>query len=263
MRFQIISSGSKGNCTYIETEGTKILLDAGISMREISKRSEISLMDINAILITHEHSDHTSNLLTIAKKINATIYVEKETFEVIKRKNKNSFAGLKVCYIEGNKKYKINDLTFYTMLLSHDCSCCLGYIFINNNESLAYVTDTGFVSIPYINLLKKVDSLIIEANHDVEMLMESDREWYLKERILSIKGHMSNIICAEIVNKVLQTKKVNKIILAHISEECNDEKLAIDTVMNGIEGNYIPRIYVAYQRKALPILEVMGDKNED
>ena len=93
--------------------------------------------------------------------------------------------------------------------------------------------------------------------------MESDRDWYLKERILSIKGHMSNIICAEIVNKVLESKKVNKIILAHLSEECNEEKLAIDTVLSGIEGDYIPPIYVAYQRKSLPLFEVVGDSNEN
>lgn len=263
MRFQVISSGSKGNLTYIETANTRVLLDAGISLREIARRTDVDLCNIDAILITHEHSDHVSFLHSIAKKTNAVIYVEKETFEVIKSKNKNSFVGMKVCFIEGNKKYKINDLTIYTMIMSHDCSCCFGYIFIDGDESLAYITDTGFVSIPYIKLLKKVDSLIIEANHDVEMLMQSDRQWYLKERILSVKGHMSNVICAEIVNKVLEEKKVGQIILAHISEECNEEKLAIDTIINGIEGEYIPSIRVAYQKEALPILDVKVKKYED
>lgn len=263
MRFQVVSSGSKGNLTFIETKETRILLDAGIGLKEIARRTSIDLNYIDAILITHEHSDHVSSLLSIAKKTKATIYVEKETFNVIQSKSKYSFEGLKVCYIEGNKKYKINDLTFYTLVLSHDCSCCLGYIFINDNESLAYITDTGFVSIPYINLLKKVDSLIIESNHDVEMLMNSERPWYLKERILSIKGHMSNVICAEIVNKVVENRKVKNIVLAHLSEECNDEKLAIDTIIAGIECDYIPNIQVAYQREALPFIEVRGGISEN
>ena len=263
MKFQVVSSGSKGNLTYIETKDTRILLDAGISPKEIGVRTNIDLTRIDAILITHEHIDHCAYLLSLAKKTNALVYVNKDSFENIKIKLKNSFAGIRCCFIEGNKKYKIKDLSFYTMILSHDCASCFGYLFVSDKESLAYVTDTGFISVPYVELLKNVNALIIEANHDVEMLMNSDRPWYLKERILSIRGHMSNVICGEVLNKIVCTKKVNKIILAHLSEECNDEKIAIDTVISSIEGDYIPDIFVANQKKSLPMLSVNGDLNEN
>ena len=106
------------------------------------------------------------------------------------------------------------------------------------------------------DLLKKVDSLIIESNHDVEMLLNSERPWYLKNRILSIKGHMSNKICGEVLNKILDGGKVNQVILAHLSEECNTEELAIDTVLANIDTLNIPEIYVAKQWVALAMLEV-------
>ena len=107
-----------------------------------------------------------------------------------------------------------------------------------------------------IDLLKKVDSLIIESNHDVEMLMNSNRPWYLKNRILSIKGHMSNKICGEVLNQVIEANNLKKIILAHLSEECNTEELAVDTVLENINSENIPEMYVAKQWVALPLLEV-------
>ena len=130
------------------------------------------------------------------------------------------------------------------------------FIFVCNEKSIAYCTDTGFIPLPYIDILKKVDCFIVEANHDVEMLLQSDRSWYLKNRILSVKGHMSNKICGEVLNNILVSKKLKKVVLAHLSEECNEPELAVDTVLENIENEYIPEIYVAKQNEALPLLEV-------
>ena len=101
-----------------------------------------------------------------------------------------------------------------------------------------------------------MDSLIIEANHDVEMLLNSDRHWYLKKRILSIKGHMSNQICGEILNKILVDGKLQKVVLAHLSEECNNEHLAVDTVLENIDNAESIELMVAKQWEALPKVEV-------
>lgn len=256
MRFQVLSSGSKGNLTYIETDNTNILLDAGISKKEIVERSDIELSKIDAIFITHEHVDHVKYLEQLARFTGAPIYISELSFKKLYPKYIKTLDGLKVKFIEANKQIKINDLTVLSLNLQHDSDCCYGYIFVSNGKSLAYCTDTGFIPLPYIDILKKVDGLIIEANHDVEMLMNSARPWYLKNRILSIHGHMSNQICGEILNKIISAKKVKVVVLAHLSEECNTEELAMDTVIENIDSTYLPEFFIAKQHSALQIIEV-------
>ena len=263
MRFQILASGSKGNMTYIESKDTHIILDAGLSFKEIDARGGIDYNSIDAILLTHSHSDHTSALIRLVKKTNATLYTNKIAVEELIKKGFN-FKGINIQYLENNKKYKIKDISFFTLELSHDVGNCNGFIFASFGETLAYVTDTGLVPLIYMDLLSRVDTLIIEANHDIEMLNESDRPWPLKQRILSFKGHLSNITCGEVVNKLLENKKIGQIVLAHLSEECNDERLAIDTVMSLIEGDYLPKFYIANQWKSLPLMDVkIGENNEN
>lgn len=262
MKFNVISSGSKGNLTYIETEQIKCLIDAGISVKEIRLRSNIDVENIQAIFVTHDHIDHVCHLIRIARESNAVIYIEKSTFEAFaqKKDNASQMEGLKFVFVEANKKYRVGDLTVYTLMLSHDTSSCLGYVFSDGRESLAYITDTGFLPIPYLEVLRKVDALIIEANHDIELLNKSSRPWYLKERILSVKGHMSNVICGQIVNTVLSAKKLKVLVLAHLSEECNTEELAVDTVLGLIEGEYLPKIAVARQYEATGLMGVLDGR---
>lgn len=256
MKFSVLSSGSKGNMTYIETSQTKILIDAGISFKEANLRGNIDFSSIDAILITHEHHDHVSGLITMARRSRATIYVQEDTYNALKRKFKEKLIGLNVSIIEPNKKYLINDIRILTLRLSHDSVSCLGFILVDDEKSLAYITDTGFLPIPYIELLKNVDALIIEANHDVELLHNSNRPWMLKERIFSVAGHMSNYISGQVINTVLQAQRLKILILAHLSEECNTEELAIDTILASIEGNYFPQMYVARQDGPTPLIEV-------
>lgn len=256
MKFQVLASGSKGNLTFIQSDNTNILIDAGISKNEILERSNIDLKHIDAIFVTHEHVDHVKYLEQIARYTNASIYISEASFQKVYPKYIRSLDGLKIKFIEPNKQIKINDIIVLSLNLQHDSDCCFGYIFVSNKKSIAYCTDTGFIPLPYIEVLKKVDGLIIEANHDVEMLMNSSRPWYLKQRILSIHGHMSNQICGEVLNKIISAKKVKIVVLAHLSEECNTEELAIDTVMNNIESDYLPEFYIAKQKQALEILEV-------
>lgn len=263
MKFNVLASGSKGNMTIIETENTKVLLDVGISMREAKKRTSEVLNDFDAIIISHEHTDHVRSLITFARQNDAYIYINKESFDVVKKRFKDKVIGLKVKFIEENTRYKIKDLNFLTLSLSHDTHSCFGFIFFDKNTSLGYVTDTGFLPIPYIELLKRVDSLIIESNHDVELLHDSDRPWMLKERIFSVKGHMSNYICGQVLNSISSAGKIKLAVLAHLSEDCNTEELAVDTVLEAIEGEYIPRIIVARQNEATGFWNVKsGEKIE-
>lgn len=256
MKFQVIGSGSKGNCTYISDEEINVLIDAGISIKEINYRTDIDLTKIDAVFITHEHIDHVKYIENIVRLSGAIIYVNEKTFNKIVLKYFKSLDGIKVKFIEPNKPFKVKNIKIMALNLQHDAENCYGYIFTNQTQAIGYCTDTGYIPVPYIDILRKVTSLIIEANHDVEMLMESNRPWYLKNRILSIKGHMSNKICGELLNKLLEDCRLETIVLAHLSEECNTEELAVDTVLSNIEKDNIPQIYVAKQWEALPLLEV-------
>ena len=256
MKFKVIGSGSKGNMTYIESKECKLLLDAGINLKEIAKRSDIDLTDIDGILITHEHIDHISSLQLIIKKTKCKVYMNRDSYEAMVNKYPGKYEKINVCFIDANTKYKIKDIMLMPIQLSHDTVSCYGYIFVSNKESLGYITDTGFIPIPYFDILNRLDTIIIESNHDIEMLQNSDRPWVLKQRILSVHGHMSNIMCGEALNKILRTKNLKNVVLAHLSEECNDEKIAIDTILESIEGDYIPNIFVAKQYESLDFLEV-------
>ena len=256
MYFQVIASGSKGDITYIKTKESSILVDAGISLKELTLRADIDLSKIDAIFITHEHVDHVKYIEKIARTTNAVIYVNEASFKHIFNKYIKTIEGLKVKFIKPNETVVIKDLKVMSINLQHDTECCYGYIFVSNNKSLAYCTDTGYIPVPYIELLKKVDAFIVEANHDVEMLLQSERPWVLKNRILSVNGHMSNKICGEILNNIITANKLTKVVLAHLSEECNTPEIAVDTVLELIESDNIPEIYVAKQHEALPLLEV-------
>lgn len=258
MKYCVIASGSKGNMTYIETEQTKLLIDAGISLKEAKARLDIDYTNLDAILITHAHGDHIGGLLSVVKESNAKVYVTKETFGEIATKYKDKIIGMNVSYIEPNQTFKINDVKVFSMRLSHDTKSCVGFVIVGPSSSMGYVTDTGFLPIPYIDILKKVDSLIIESNHDIELLNKSNRPWYLKERILSVEGHMSNYICGQVLNTIVQNKKLKTVVLAHLSEEVNTEEIALETVIGSITSDYLPKIYIAKQRVALDFIEVNG-----
>lgn len=256
MRFQVIASGSKGNITYIESNETSILIDSGINVKQIKERTDIDISKVEAIFITHEHIDHVKYIESIARYTNAVIYINEKSFKEIYPKYIKNIDGLKFKFIEANKQIVFKDIKVLTLNLQHDSVNCFGYIIISNNKSIAYCTDTGFIPIPYIELLKNTNALIIESNHDIEMLLESNRPWYLKNRILSINGHMSNKICGEILNKVLENGKVSSIVLAHLSEECNTKETAIDSIMQEIKCQFNANIYVAEQHQAIEIIEV-------
>ena len=259
MKYQIIASGSKGNLVYIEAGGAKVLIDAGISFKQACMRFDLKNVQIDAILVTHEHSDHIGHLAMYLKKTKATLYVNEASFKEIVHKQGFDYKCYDIKFIEANKKYKIKDLVFMPLILSHDVANCFGYLFVYKKASLAYITDTGFIKTPYVTLLQNVKHLIIESNHDIQMLNESDRPRELKNRILSIQGHMSNVTCGEVLNKILASKKLECVTLAQLSEECNTPEIAIDTILEKIEGDYLPTIKVAKQHEALEVMEVSED----
>lgn len=250
MKVIILASGSKGNATYIETNQTKILIDAGISHRQVKlrlARQGIELNHLNAILITHEHIDHTGHLVSLLEKTRGKLYIAKKSLRGIGQRNQPNPYLHDINFINPDVKYQINDLTFVPITLSHDARNNYGFLLKNKDASLAYITDTGHLPEKYDAILKQIQMLIIESNHDVEMLLNSTRTWDLKQRILSNEGHLSNQMCKDILNRIVsdQTKIV---VLAHVSEECNTYELAYQenydaTVPKGIS------LYVAKQHE--------------
>ena len=255
MKFSVISSGSSGNMTYVEFENGAFLIDAGIALVNAKCRIDLDFSKVKAIFCTHEHIDHTKFLRTVSKKLNIPIYINKKSFnKIIKPERELLKDECKIFFIEEDSHYNIFDIDVYTLKLSHDAGCCLGYIFKENSKQIAYITDTGFFPTSYLNIVSDVDGLIIEANHDISMLKESSRPPQLIRRILSPKGHMSNYICFQILKQI--SKNIKVIVLAHISRECNSLECINRDIITPLQEIYDGKICVASQETATDIIEL-------
>ena len=180
MKICVLSSGSKGNTTYIETPNAKILIDAGNSSKYILEKLqelEVNPEEIDAILITHIHVDHVKGLPVLLKRINPCVYMTEKMYPYLD-------------YIENysiidKPSFCIKDIYIETIKTSHDTEDSLGYIINNQNKSVVYITDTGYINHKYFNILKNRDIYIMESNHDVEMLNNGKYPFELRQRILS------------------------------------------------------------------------------
>ena len=257
MKVIVLASGSKGNATYIETANTKILIDAGISLKRIKEEltsHNIYPDHLDAILVTHEHIDHVKELASVANYFNTNIYIHEESFYHITNSVKYCLDMNRIFFINVDKRYTINDLTFVPMQLFHDTKNCYGYFIKANNLSLAYMTDTGRILEKYYKVLKNMNVLIMESNHDVEMLLNSSRPYILKQRILSDKGHLSNEQCANYLKEFI-SDKLQTLVLAHLSEECNTEDIAYKTISDALnEINLHPNLMIAKQNESIEVV---------
>lgn len=250
MKICVLASGSKGNVTYIETEKTKSLIDIGMSCAYVEK----ALRDINVdpkeierIFITHAHSDHINGLRVFLKKYNPTIYLTEKMEEEI------NFIIDNTCYI--NKDTIIEDLLVRPIKTSHDAADSNGYVFISNNKSLMYMTDTGYINVRNFNKLKDHDMYILESNHDIEMLMNGKYPYHLKQRILGDKGHLSNEDSAYYLSE-FTTPKTKKVILAHLSENNNDPDKALEAYYQAFKKvrRKAPSVEVATQKERTEVV---------
>ncbi|MBO4666794.1 MAG: MBL fold metallo-hydrolase [Bacilli bacterium] len=234
MKFCVLGSGSSGNMTYIEAGNTKLVVDCGISLLDACKRApHLDIKNVNAILITHEHNDHVKFLPTFAKKTKATIYINKKSFEALKPEIKDGLVGLKIAFIEGDSCYKIGDVDVCTCVMLHDSVNNYGYIIRYQDKQIGLFTDTGIFPTRYKHLLSSLDAFLIEANHNIELLQNCDRPYYVINRTLSTTGHISNKVCCDLLKEVL-TEKVKYVILGHISKDCNN----IDCINEEILDNF-------------------------
>ena len=248
-----IASGSRGNMTYLETNNGKFLIDAGVSIIHAHACLDINLEDIDGIFITHEHDDHVKFLDTVAKKTKAVIYIAKESYNNLRKEVKDRLVGCKIAYIEGESVYKIKDISLYTFNMSHDAASTFGFIIDDGKSKFGYFTDTGIFPTRYKQYLTGLDILMIEANHNIEMLQNSNRPYYLINRILSPNGHMSNQACYELLHEVLDD--TNKyVLLSHISRDCNSYECLNDEIISRLDGKY--QLIVTNQYEPTIVIEV-------
>ena len=216
----VLASGSKGNATLIFNNDTSILIDFGISKKEIEEKLYSigkNLANLDYFLFTHAHSDHIKSyeFTPIEKR-----YTLKNIVPLLKDHELS-------CY----KEYQLGSFLIMPIKASHDSNPTCGFLFKSDNEELVYLTDTGQISKRTFNLIKNKTYYIIESNHDVEMLLNSNRPAILKSRILSYKGHLSNEDSAFYMSNLIG-ENTKKIVLAHLSEECNTAEKALDTYHN-------------------------------
>ena len=252
MKVKVLASGSKGNSTLIRTSEVKVLIDIGINYQTLASELEklnLTPNDLDAILITHTHSDHIKGLQVLVKKTNLRVYALEEMLEELSKK-----IPLDNIFIYENS-FEIGDLKINIIRISHDVEG-VGFIIEHHNHSLVYITDTGYINRRYLPLMTNKDVYIIESNHDEKMLMEGPYPYILKQRVISDKGHLSNNTVAEYLLEITGTM-TKKIVLAHISEKNNTEELAISTTKNLLEEHGIYKdIVVARQYESLEEIEV-------
>ncbi len=252
MTVSVLSSGSKGNTTFIQTNNTKILIDAGNTSKYIlEKLNEINVdpTTIDAILITHTHIDHVKGLPVLLKKINPCVYITQKMLKELEYLENYS--------IINTDKIKIKDLDIDVIKTSHDTEDSVGYIVNNDDKSIVYITDTGYINQKYFNILSNRNVYIMESNHDIEMLNNSKYPFALRQRILSDKGHLSNYDSAKYISKFIGSK-TKYVLLAHLSEENNTEELALETLDKRLKKEKIAvdNIIIAKQNQATDLINI-------
>ncbi len=256
MKIKVLASGSKGNCSLIETASARFLIDIGITYQRLKKELEkmnLNLDDIDALFLTHAHNDHTSGLKVLLKHTNFKIYANKD---IIKELTVDIDKERIELY---NSIMHLNSTELTIFKTSHDAKGSVGFLIIDDGSSLVYITDTGYLNRKYFKLLTNRNIYYIESNHDEKMLMDGPYPYYLKQRILSDEGHLSNETTSKYLKKLVGDS-TKYIILAHLSEHNNKEELAYTTTRVALQDRSDIKILVAKQNEALEEIEVMYDK---
>ena len=231
-------SSSRGNCTYVFSDTTKILIDVGISCKRLVEKltnDNIKPEEIQAILITHEHSDHIKGIRVFSKKFNIPVFASEKTWGTlvsleIPNNLKNTFTV--------GEKFNIGDICVSPFSIPHDAIDPCGFSMTCGKNKVTVATDMGHLTPELLYNFEASDSILLEANHDVAMLRSGSYPYFLKERVIGNFGHLSNALSAEAVEYLIH-KGTKKFILAHLSEENNVPELALETVRSRLLVNKV------------------------
>jgi phosphoribosyl 1,2-cyclic phosphodiesterase len=221
LRFTILGSGSSGNCAYLETEHTRLLVDAGFSAKQIELRLNSigrSLTDVQAIFLTHEHSDHVCGLPVLTRRHALPVYCNRLTAESL-RPDMPDYAGWRL--FETGATLELGDLKINSFSVPHDAYDPVGFMFYHALGNIGFLTDLGYATRLVIERVRESRALVLEANHDLRLLQDDTRRpWSVKQRILSRHGHLSNEAAGEVAAEVV-TGVMEDLYLGHLSSDCN------------------------------------------
>ncbi len=239
MRFCSIASGSSGNCIFVGSDTANILIDAGISAKKTIEgltSLDVSPSELDGILVTHEHSDHIKGIGILARKYNIPIYATSGTIEGIKRcSSLGNIDESLFNVVKADEKFFLKDMLVEPVKISHDAAEPVAYTVKSDNKKVGVITDLGFYNDYIVDKMAGADILMAEANHDIRMLQVGPYPYYLKQRILSDHGHLSNENSGRMISSLLHDD-IKAVFLAHLSKENNIPELAYETVRLEIEA---------------------------
>ena len=251
-----LGSGSAGNCALVESAQGLVLIDAGLSARQITLRlaeAGIEPSQLDGILLTHEHCDHVRGLEVFLKKFDLPVYCNSLTAEAL-----GANIQRRARIFQTGSEFAFKDITVQTFSVPHDAVEPTGFVLHNGNASLGFCTDLGFATKLVFERLRNAQTILIETNHDEKLLQDNPhRPWSLKQRIMSRHGHLSNSAAAIVLEQLLGNG-LRRAILAHLSRDCNSPELASNTVRNQLSraGAGSVEVYCAAQDKISPRFEV-------
>jgi phosphoribosyl 1,2-cyclic phosphodiesterase len=238
MRFSVLASGSTGNSILVQTDEVTVMIDAGLSGKQVEnqlKQVGVDPKELDALLVTHEHSDHIKGVGVLARRYKLPVYTNEKTWAELERLVGDIPADLKCLFDEGDVKH-FGDLEIESFGISHDAAHPMGFCFHQGEKKLSLATDLGYVSQKIKEKITGSQALIFESNHDVEMLRMGPYPWNIKRRILSDVGHLSNDDAGLALADILQGSG-EKVYLAHLSKDNNMTELARLSVKNILEEN--------------------------
>ncbi len=255
MKVCVLSSGSKGNSTLVITDKVKILIDLGTTTSYVEaalNNLNVDIKEISHILITHSHADHIKGLKVFIKRYNPVILVTEDMKNVLEKE----LGNFRYEYYE-DKKAIIGDLTVNVIKTSHDAEESIGFVLTNNNSSMVYITDTGYINQKYFKILSNNNLYVLESNHDIKMLMDGPYPYYLQQRVRGDKGHLSNKQASDYLCKFIGDN-TKKIVFAHISEHNNSYEKVIETFNEELSKNDMKfdDVLIAKQNEATEVIEV-------
>lgn len=234
MKFCTLASGSQGNSIFFEHLSTRILVDVGITGKELERRLAtigLSPRDLDGICITHEHDDHVRSLAVLSKRFGLPVYMTAKTFDAYKDRER---IAPHVTVFEGGATFSIGNLTLTSFPIPHDAADPHGFIVQSNGKRVAVATDMGYITNLIRHRLRDLDWLILESNHDELMLKQGPYPWFLKQRVLGKQGHLSNMSAAAGILDA-HHENLKGVSLAHLSKTNNTPELALATVQHQLQ----------------------------
>ncbi|MCP4681635.1 MAG: MBL fold metallo-hydrolase [Desulfobacterales bacterium] len=257
MRFSVLASGSSGNVSYVETKSSKILVDAGLSMRETVRRLEhldVDPSQLDAIIITHEHLDHIKGAGPLARRFDLPVYINSSTLE---RGMKTLGKISRAIIVNAGENLRINDLKIEIFTKCHDAVDPVGLVVSHNGAKIGLATDLGRSTRLVEEHLKGCQALILEFNHDQVMLEQGDYPLFLKRRIKGPDGHLSNKQAGDLLRNIFH-KNLKLVILAHLSEKNNRPNKACMEAETALRGNGVGgvEVLISNQNEPTPMIEL-------